>query len=205
MRILRFVEHLQQPEPSSEVMKRLQSMRDIAVYSVDSVKCTYSVDDVKSVQPDSLAIEQGQYETTILISKTCLPQKWDLYICERLAKLLEIPKDKLGNIILYPIEAIDDWLDFEGVPNVSSNPTVEHDDYEEFAISASALPVPAAPENTDLVNENGPVFNPLSESEETTTENPLASPVGFEMLNSETKSNPPLSGSLFYHFRKAWA
>jgi hypothetical protein len=115
------VRHVHRSDPSSNALKNLASLKHVAIFSVDSIEATYSVDNFEFKDEDNSDIKVEPSKLSILISNGSQKFKWDLWICERLGKVLGVSKDKLLSIILQDVEAMEEWFSSESIPEIDDH------------------------------------------------------------------------------------
>jgi hypothetical protein len=97
----------------------LGKMRDMRIFSVDSIESTLNLADKSIAAYEDLMIEVTPDGLNVLISKTCAPPRRNLVICKEVGHLLEVDTIKLLSLVAQPEKTLKELFELEGIPNVA--------------------------------------------------------------------------------------
>ncbi|KAI0052020.1 hypothetical protein FA95DRAFT_1533561 [Auriscalpium vulgare] len=142
--IARLLYHSRRTEPTTEQANFLIKLKNIAVWSVQSISTTLSLGRHIEKTNDDIMIEDLPERFTVLISRTHSDQSVDVSICEVLARILEVNFMLLWTCIVHSFDTVEHLLKVEGIEEIDQDP--RHDRAWLQAISNSVPSPEPSPE-----------------------------------------------------------
>ena len=117
-------------QPTQEALQTLHQLGGVRIQTVDSIESTFTLDGVKVVDQDMLAIEQTpEHEgLCILISRASFSLAPDLCICGKLADILGMDVHTLFNFASQPPETIEQLMKIQNIPEIALPPQNQYND-----------------------------------------------------------------------------